>query len=434
MNIQLGTGVQLLFSTHGPQANFFGYYDKSPLDSTGRRLLCHRTSFDGRLVGQQDCAELGYWDTTTGTFHRITDTNAFNWQQGAMLQWLGPDFSRRVVFNERKSNKYTSVAIDVETGERCELPATIYSVDSMGHYAVTPRFERLEFCRAGYNYLGIRDERWNGRTPEGDGVILVDLHCGESRLIITIDELLKNNPLPSMAEGNHYVEHMLFNPSGNRFAFMHRWWLSDGGTFTRQYTCDTDGGNLFLFPDTGAYSHGCWRNDDEYIVYGRPATAVSKLRYSPGLVRSLVRPALAIFRKLSSVRGASWTHRALMRDGYLRFQDQGQLTGIVGKGQFWDNGHPNMRPNDDAWMLTDTYPDPNGVQHLLAYNLAEDRLVRLGSLETSYERTGYRADLHPRWDRSGDRVVVDSLADGSRQMYVFDVSEALISSKQTHAA
>jgi hypothetical protein len=34
-----------------------------------------------------------------------------------------------------------------------------------------------------------------------------------------------------------------------------------------------------------------------------------------------------------------------------------------------------------------------------------------------------RCDLHPRWNRDGTQVCVDSAHEGERQMYVIDVSD-----------
>ncbi|MBC7289368.1 MAG: hypothetical protein H5T86_15270, partial [Armatimonadetes bacterium] len=34
-----------------------------------------------------------------------------------------------------------------------------------------------------------------------------------------------------------------------------------------------------------------------------------------------------------------------------------------------------------------------------------------------------RCDLHPRWNRAGDKVCIDSAHTGVRQMYVLDVAD-----------
>ena len=36
-----------------------------------------------------------------------------------------------------------------------------------------------------------------------------------------------------------------------------------------------------------------------------------------------------------------------------------------------------------------------------------------------------RADLHPRWDRDQRRVCIDSIHEGSRQIYVLDATSLL---------
>ncbi len=427
----LAGGVREVFATRGPRRHFFGYYDKSPLDANGRRLLCHAVDFDGRMVEAGDRAEVGYWDLETREYHRLGETRAFNWQLGSMLQWVGPDFARRVVYNARREHsgraRFGAVIRDLESGRDRELPHTVYSLDPKGRYALTPSFERHAFCRPGYCYAGVRDDRFAGDRPEGDGIARLDLETGEGRRIVTVSELIDLRPLPSMDAGAHYVEHLLVNPDGSRVAFFHRWQLRDGGIYTRCYTCDPEGGDLFALPDSGRYSHGCWLDARRFVITGRRAGTFSKIRYSSGAVAALTAPALRLFRQVAHRAAARWLHRQVASDAFLCFADLQGLDRVLGERVLVEDGHPGVRPQAADWLLIDSYPDAACRQHLMAYHLESGRWRQLAWFSTPEEHaaTGYRCDLHSRWSRDGRSVVVDSLHSGSRQIHVLDVQEAL---------
>ncbi len=427
---RLAGGVREVFATRGPRRHFFGYYDKSPLDASGRRLLCHAVDFDGRLVEAEDRAEVGYWDLKGGEYHPLGETRAFNWQLGSMLQWVGPDFARRVVYNVRRpgpedAGSFGAVIRDLDSGDVRELDHTVYSLDPRGRYAVTPSFERHAFCRPGYCYAGVRDPGLAGDRPVADGIFRLDLETGEQRRIVAVSELIGRRPVASMDAGAHYVEHLLVSPDGGRIAFLHRWHLRDGGIYTRCYICDPEGGGRFALPDSGRYSHGCWLDERRFLITGRRAGTFSKVRYGSGFA-ALTRPALKLFRRVAHRAVGRWLHRRVAGDAYLCFLDGQGLERVLGEGALAEDGHPGLRPGG-GWLLVDSYPDTLGRQHLMALDLRDASLRRLGWFATprDYRATGYRCDLHPRWSRCGDLVVVDSLHSGSRQIHVLDVREAL---------
>src|SRR5690625_1453435 len=67
---------------------FFGYYDKSPWDKTNRYLLCLRTRNTTKSVAPKESAEIILIDTkNNNTVTVLAETNAWNVQQGSMLQW-----------------------------------------------------------------------------------------------------------------------------------------------------------------------------------------------------------------------------------------------------------------------------------------------------------------------------------------------------------
>jgi Tol biopolymer transport system component len=78
---------------------------------------------------------------------------------------------------------------------------------------------------------------------------------------------------------------------------------------------------------------------------------------------------------------------------------------------------------DGKWMLTDEYPNAESNRPLILYNIAEGQRVDIDNLYSPPELAGeLRCDLHPRWNRAGDKVCVDSAHTSERQMYVYDVS------------
>jgi len=73
-------------------------------------------------------------------------------------------------------------------------------------------------------------------------------------------------------------------------------------------------------------------------------------------------------------------------------------------------------------VLTDSYPREDDRRHLLLYDyLDSDRHELDAGPGVPVENNGLRCDLHPRWDRTGRRVCVDSLHTGTGQLHLADL-------------
>ena len=131
---------------------FFGYYDKSPWDAGGRYMLCMRADNTWKSPASERDAEILLIDTgdPTAAPRVLASTCAWNVQQGCMLQWLGPDFSRRIIYNDFRNGEFCSVVLDIETGCETVLPMPVYSVASDGKSALSLDFARLHRLRKGY--------------------------------------------------------------------------------------------------------------------------------------------------------------------------------------------------------------------------------------------------------------------------------------------
>ncbi|APZ95463.1 hypothetical protein [Fuerstiella marisgermanici] len=426
--IELAPEVDVVFATTGKERHFFGYYDKSPLDSTDSKLLCHRYTGDDRhLVTRDDHCEVGYFCLHSGQFTALMVTDAFNWQQGSMLQWLGPNHSDEVIWNDIEQGQYVARIMNIHSLETRTVQQTIYGVSPDGQWAVSPSFERHEYCRPGYRYRGVNNKAWESPRDCDDGVFRVDLVKGGAKLLISLAELKRLSPLASMDGTEHYVEHMLVNPAGNRFTFHHRWKLPDGGIYTRMYCCDSDGKNLQMLNDSGFYSHQTWKSDDEIVVTGRVPSRGGQLRYSSNRLRHFMRPLLRLARRLPAEMTAPIRSR-LMPFGYLKFDLRNESCDVLEGGK-WGDGHPSFHPSHPSWMLSDTYADQDGIQDLFLYNILTKERTTIAQFPSpiEYAAKGYRCDLHPRWDRSGNRVIVDTLCTGVRQVFVLDVHKLVAS-------
>lgn len=415
----LSDTAEVAFETPDTHSHFFGYYDKSPFDASGEKLLSHQVAFDGREITADDSAVIGYWDLRTGEFVTLGETRAFNWQQGSMLQWLPPNYDRRVVYNDRGEDTFRSVIVDLETGDETVLPSPVYAVHPSGEFAVTANFERMAFCRPTYSYKGVRNDEWDVPIHDDDGIFRVDLDTGEAERIVSTREVCDVDPKPGFEERDNWLEHMMWNPSGTRFAFLHRW--SDGreGFVTRLFTADPDGSDLFMFPDTGLYSHMDWKNDCEFTVWSiKPSAYQRTERFVRDnvLLDAVVRPA---YNALRDYVIGSEMDDLLPDRAFVNFRDRSHDFQVLSPDLLSRDGHLTWR-DDERWMLTDTYPDEEDYQHLMVYDDNGGELHELGRFYSTAASTRHKCDLHPRWDRDEERIVIDSAHRERRQMLVID--------------
>ena len=116
--------------------------------------------------------------------------------------------------------------------------------------------------------------------------------------------------------------------------------------------------------------------------------------------------------------------------------DRTQTVLPIGIGTLTEDGHPSLSPVGD-WIITDTYADFEHYRTLILYNLKTNRRVDIGKFyslpsqssnaDKEWENSEMRSDLHPRWNRGGTQVCIDSVHQGTKQMYVVDVNEIVCS-------
>lgn len=380
------TYVPIRAITRGPESHWFGYYDKPQFDPTGRYVLGAEVDFDDRSPSPDDVIRLGMVDLERDdTWIEFAETRAWSWQQGCMLQWL-PGSDSKVIYNDRRGDSLVSVILDVFTGESRTLPKPIYAVSPKGDVAVGLNFARVDSTRPGYGYKGAIDPGADKLHPADDGIYAIDLHTGESRLVVSLDQIA-SVPGEGPMRGKHWFNHLLFNPDGTRFVFLHRWYRQapmKGRWRTRMFTAQPNGEGLHCVADHGMVSHFIWRSPQQILA---------------------------------------WSNEPETGARFHLYRDTTDHVEVIGEAILKRDGHCSYSP-DGKWVLTDTYPDGDRMQTLMLFRPADSKLVVLGKFYLSPEHKGeYRCDLHPRWSRDGKYVCIDSMHIGDkRQMYILDVS------------
>jgi len=416
--------INKVFETPNDGHYFFGYYDKSPLDRDNSKLLACKTSFIDRMPTKDDVLEIGYFEwQKSNKFIKVTETKAWNWQQGCMLQWLAPDYDKKIIYNDRVDNKFVTVILDIESSKKEILPMAYYAMSNDGKFVLCIDNERHYWFRGGYNYQGIENKEKKKPIDENDGIWYIDIRTKEIKQIITQKELLNIKPLSNMKNTVHYVEHLMISPNNKRFCFLHRWKIEDGGIYARFYTANVDGSDIYLLNDSGRMSHFCWRNDRELLGFGGMENSINKLRKYKNIVKFFIKPFLPLYHKIIGDR--SKIRELITGDSYILFEDLTNKKIKIAPDILREDGHPSFCKVDDSLMITDTYPNPNDEfkEELILFNMLRNEIVsklKLNHLE-EFASSAVRCDLHPKWSHDGKYICVDTLDKGYRSIYVYEV-------------
>jgi hypothetical protein len=416
-----GFRASRIFESPADAAYFFGYFDTPQVSADGSRLLALRVARFDRVPAPDDVAEVGWFDLTNadGIFHVIGTTRAFNWQQGAMLQFLGPDFGSRAIWNDFDGVGYRARIHDLRTNQRRDVPA-IYDAFPDGRTALAVDFERHAWCRRGYSYGNVMRPEKNAPVVPGDAIWRVDLETGDSAPIVTLEAMLRLVPHSNMRGATHYLEHSTVNPTGTHFVFLHRW-RHENGIHSRLCVARADGSGVRILNDSGRMSHFCWASETTLLGYGGRVNPVNTLRRNRALIKALFKPLLPLYKRM--VRDSSSLAKSLTGDAYYLFdiESPGSLR-LVAPSMRAEDGHPATLPGG-RYFVTDTYARAAQGQRprLLMVDMQTDSHAVLDELSSipKLDETPLRCDLHPRVSPAGNIVSIDTMDGGQRRTYAY---------------
>ena len=367
--------------TSGNEEHLFAsYYGINSWSGDQRYATVLQTVVRNSIPTEDEPATLGLVDMETYEFIPLTETRAWNFQQGCMAHWLGTSPDSLIIYNDVRDGKSISVVLNVHTREELRtFPHPISAVSPDGTKAVSINFSRIRLTRPDYGYGGDgQDARKDVQFPEDDGLFLMDLENGSSELLVSIADV--RDMVPEIPEdGLEYFNHTLFSRDGSKV-----FWLARAipQRNTTALTVNTDGSQLQrCFPDGWDGSHFDWLSGDELMVTAKyDAKQYAHVLFTVG------------------------------EDNYRR----------LGNGLLDYDGHGAFSP-DGKWMITDTYPSSGArEQKIYLMDMETETVLPLGRFHHSEEYGGgARCDIHCRWSPNGDLIGFNSTHEGSRQVYVF---------------
>ena len=356
---------------------FFGYYDLKAYDDTDKYHLCNIADFEDRLPVSTDKLQLGVVDLETRKFEKIDETSSWNFQQGALLQWSRAE-KDVVYYNVFENGEYFTVKKNVKTGNKTYAPVCA-NISRDGKFGLKIIFQRIYDFRPGYGYCNTKDPFFDVAQPENDGVFLVDIEKGTEKQILSYPDMVKLLGIPEFEFTKFVVNHITFNPKGDKFMLLLRNFYEQGKPWrTALIVSDLDGNMKLLY--FGGCSHYDWINNDELFIYllGQDFWDLFTVNVVTG--------------ELERIKN----HQLENVDTHCLFS------------------------KDKSVFIGDCYPDNDGYRTIYRYSYNTDKydvLVKSYSPSPTVPAgSDVRTDLHNRWNTKGDKISFDTIHHGKREI------------------
>ena len=392
--------------TKGPYDHFLAnYFAINAWSPDNRYLLVLETAIQDKLPDGTPCM-LGLTDLEDNNrFIPVMPIRTWNFQEAAMAHWL-PGEKDTFVVNDMRDGKFVAVVRNWKTGAERIIPYPVSAVSEDGTWAIGINYARLFITRPDYGYAGEgQDPRKDVVFPEDDGLFRIDLKTGEVKLIVSCAAVKGMVPEVKSANGMSYICHTVISKDMKRIYFLSR---SVEESFegvkkfkgvkwqTTAFTCHADGSHIRrCFPDGWGSSHFNWK------------------------------PALSERDARTMIVTCKWQNKVYTHVEFTVDEEQTSARALGGKAMHFD-GHCIYSP-DGQFVCGDGYFGKDGFRHWKIVRLADDAVQSIGDfwVPPIYRDIYCRCDLHPRWRKDGKQLAFNSVHEGSRQVYLIDVSPAL---------
>lgn len=379
---KIKTNCEMRCVTQDGSQVFFGYFDKYPENGSGL-ILAHVVPGDG-IDFYRKKANIAVFKSTDlkEPLFRI-EARIFNWQQGCRAHWISES---EFIFNDFNpdTDEYVSKIFSVAKGEITRSFRFPVQDSFAGRYFLSIDWKILSVLTPDYGYFPDGVNLAVDCDLDVDGITLVCMATGKSDLIYSFRDICEINSIDEFSTGDHSVNHLTFSPDGEKFYFVHRYFVS-GVRRDRLLLGDVGGSRLRELVGVGISSHFCWLGADK--IFGYLKDDCHPLGYY----------VIDIFSGIKE--GVQWLND-------------------IGIG----DGHPTC--TGEGLLIIDTYPDRARIQALYQIDLKKQSVLKLGEFFHGLDYYGSaRCDLHPRVSVLGDAVYIDSVFSGQRQLCKLSISE-----------
>lgn len=348
---------------------FFGYYDVSPFCSNDEKKIAYISVGD-----EMSEAAIHIYDIYSGQDRIIDHSNSWNWQQGCRLRWLSCE-KPSLFFNDFNGKDYYSRIIDTEGHTLKRFSKPLYDIDWRGKLGITTDFSKLGYLRPGYGYTLIPQQ---GYYPTDIAIEIIDLEKDTTIKEISYSQVIGMLCGESKSVDNYYINHLSFAPDGKKFLFFV---IEIINKFHKAslLVYDIDNDTTVVLEKEMKVSHYVWIDNDTIIC-----TAYDKLYHC----------------------------------NYYSYSCADNKRKKLYPETLSEDGHPRLLNNGN--ILTDTYPDASGYQHLYTVNMQTGKSDEISAIYSTPFKTGERrTDLHPRINKENNLICIDSNSQGRRKLIIY---------------
>ena len=251
-----------------------------------------------------------------------------------------------LIYNIIKNNRLVSVVVNLQGEVVNQFPVPIAAVNNGNGKIVSYDFYKLKWLRRGYHYAP--DFEPNDKIQ--DNLILYDPVKSEETQLISLSKCQREFFRPSMRGAEHFFQHCMFSPEGDKLAFLHRWRESNGNIHSHLIILSLITGKILNTTQSSRCTHFTWVDNFNLVLFTSKQNSATQLRQfiSNTWLETL---ALKLYRKIqqSSKHGKPM----LQMDNYFRYDIRKSELCSFTALQHTD-GHPHNL--DNQVLITDTYP------------------------------------------------------------------------------